>query len=120
MDDERAAVDAASPVSLLAGCCMSDLAALKANYRQLAKAVQPADCGACIKSNAYGLGMPPVAEALWSAGCRTFFVALPAEGLALRVVLPDAVIYVLDGLLPRLAETTTPTASGRRCRASTR
>jgi alanine racemase len=104
MDDERAAVEAALPGELLGGLLHVDLAALKANYRQLAKAVQPADCAACIKSNAYGLGMAPVAEALWSAGCRTFFVALPAEGLALRVVLPDAVIYVLDGLLPRLAE----------------
>jgi alanine racemase len=45
----------------------------------------------------------PVAEALWSAGCRTFFVALPAEGIELRAILPDAVVYVLDGLFPRLA-----------------
>jgi alanine racemase len=104
MDNEGAA-EAAAPDELVGGLLHVDLAALKANYRQLAKAVQPAACGACIKSNAYGLGLRPVAAALWSAGCRTFFVALPAEGLALRAILPTAVIYVLDGLLPRLAAT---------------
>ena len=105
MDNEAAAVEALTPDALVGGLLHIDLAALKANYRQLVKVVQPAACGACIKSNAYGLGMAEVAEALWSAGCRIFFVALPAEGMALRAILPDAVIYVLDGLLPRLAAT---------------
>ena len=43
MDDERAAVDVASPGELVGGLLHVDLAALKANYRQLAKAVQPAE-----------------------------------------------------------------------------
>ena len=103
MDNEAAAVEALTPDALVGGLLHIDLAALKANYRQLAKVVQPATCGACIKSNAYGLGMAEVAEALWSAGCRIFFVAVPAEGMALRAILPEAVVYVLDGLLPRLA-----------------
>ena len=103
MEDQGATAEAATPGELVGGLLHIDLAALKANYRQLARAVQPADCGACIKSNAYGLGVRPVAKALWSAGCRTFFVALPAEGIELRAILPDAVVYVLDGLFPRLA-----------------
>ena len=40
-----------------------------------------------------------MAQALWDAGCRTFFVALPMEGKQVRDTLPEAVIYVLDGLL---------------------
>jgi alanine racemase len=104
MEDPGATARAAAPGELVGGLLHIDLAALRANYRQLAKAVQPAACAACIKSNAYGLGVRPVAEALWSAGCRTFFVALPAEGIELRKILPEAVIYILDGLFPRLAE----------------
>jgi alanine racemase len=104
MEHQGATAKAAAPGELVGGLLHIDLAALRANYRQLAKAVQPAACGACIKSNAYGLGVRPVAEALWSAGCRTFFAALPAEGIELRKILPDAVIYILDGLFPRLAE----------------
>ncbi len=37
--------------------------------------------------------------ALAAAGCTTFFVALPDEGIRLRAAVPDAVIYVLDGLI---------------------
>ena len=57
-----------------------------------------AECGAAVKGDAYGLGIAPVARALWDAGCRSFFVARPKEGEELRGHLPDAVIYVLDGL----------------------
>jgi alanine racemase len=42
--------------------------------------------------------------ALATAGCRTFFVARPGEGLLLRSITPDAAIYVLDGLLPGAAD----------------
>src|SRR5262245_21258055 len=103
MEDHGATADATTPDELVGGLLHIDLAAVKANYRQLARAVKPAACGACIKSNAYGLGLRPVAQALWSAGCRTFFVAVPAEGIELRAILPEADIYVLDGLFPRLA-----------------
>jgi alanine racemase len=81
-----------------------DLSALAANYAALAAAAAPAACGAAVKANAYGLGMLPVARTLWEAGCRSFFVALPAEGVALRRALPEAEIFVLDGLAPGSAE----------------
>src|SRR5688500_5379745 len=42
--------------------------------------------------------MQAAAKALWAAGCRTFFVALPEEGKRLRGILPQGVIYVLEGL----------------------
>jgi len=75
-----------------------DLAAIVDNYRLLAQKVAPAECAGVVKADAYGLGAAKVAPALWRAGCRTFFVALLDEGLALRRLLPDANIYTLDGL----------------------
>jgi alanine racemase len=53
-----------------------------------------------VKGNAYGLGLEPVTAALWKAGCRTFFVALPQEAFELRTYLPEAAIYCLGGLTP--------------------
>ncbi len=81
-----------------------DLAALADNYLMFAREAAPAECAAAVKGNAYGLGVDPVARTLWGAGCRTFFVALTQEGLALRRLLPEAVIYVLNGLFPGAAE----------------
>ncbi len=74
-----------------------DQGALMANYRALAQAAGSAETAAVVKANGYGLGLEPVATALARAGCRTFFVALPEEGTALRRLLPDANIYVLCG-----------------------
>jgi alanine racemase len=89
----------------LAGAVLSiDLAALRTNYKTLAKKAGAADCGAAVKGNAYGLGIGPVSKALWAAGCRQYFVARPKEGEELRALLPQAVIYVLDGLFPGQAE----------------
>ncbi len=75
-----------------------DLGALQANYKTLSAQAPKAETGAAIKADAYGLGLAPCAEALWDAGCRSYFVARPLEGEELRAILPDALIYVLDGL----------------------
>jgi alanine racemase len=89
----------------LAGAVLTiDLVALQDNWRLLAKRAARAECGAAVKGNAYGLGIGPVAGALWDAGCRSFFVARPKEGEELRQHLPEAVIYVLDGLFAGQAE----------------
>lgn len=96
---------AASVPPDLAGAVLTvDLAALQHNWRSLAAAASPAQCGVAIKGDAYGLGMAPVGRALWAAGCRHFFVARPMEGAELRALLPEAEIYVLDGLFPGQAE----------------
>ena len=53
-----------------------------------------------VKADAYGLGAGPVAQALYDAGCRSFFVATAEEGAALRATLPldgRSLIYVLHG-----------------------
>jgi alanine racemase len=78
-----------------------DLAAIRANYRLLRARAAPAICSAVLKSDAYGLGAPAVAKALYGEGCRHFFVAHLDEGIALRPLLaPDAEIFVLHGPLP--------------------
>ena len=82
-----------------------DLDALIANYERLRDLAAPAECAAVVKADAYGLGVAEVAPALWRAGCKTFFVATLAEAEELRQLLPEAVIYVFNGLLPGTAET---------------
>jgi alanine racemase len=85
----------------LAGAILTvDLDALAQNYALLARRVGRAECAGVVKGNGYGLGIERVATTLWQSGCRTFFVARPFEGQALREILPRAVIYILDGLYP--------------------
>lgn len=76
-----------------------DLSSLVANYRRLAELSAPAECAAVVKADAYGLGMGACAPALALAGCKTFFVATLVEAKDLRALLPEATIYVFDGLL---------------------
>ncbi len=82
-----------------------DLDALVANWWQIADLVRPAACAGVVKADGYGLGAAAVARALAGAGCKTFFVAHPQEGIALREALPAAVIYVLHGALPGAEDT---------------
>ncbi|MBT7635867.1 MAG: alanine racemase [Rhodospirillaceae bacterium] len=78
-----------------------DLAALAANYEILKQRAAPAECAAVVKADAYGLGADRVAPVLAAAGCKTFFVAHMAEGIALRQTLGGhAAIYILNGILP--------------------
>ena len=52
-----------------------------------------------MKANAYGLGADRVAPALRRAGCRRFFTANPDGALAVKALLPEADVFVLNGLL---------------------
>lgn len=90
-------IDQDTPAS---GRLTIDLNALVGNWQAVGASATPAETAAVVKANAYGLGIEPVGRALWAAGCRTFFVAVPAEGAKLRDTLPEADIYVLAGLLP--------------------
>lgn len=83
---------------LAGGRLTIDLDALARNVRLLRRQVEPARVAGVVKADAYGLGVTHVAPVLWREGCRTFFVALPEEGIALRALLPEADIYVLNGL----------------------
>lgn len=76
-----------------------DIGALQRNYRLIAKRVEPAECAAVVKADAYGVGIEPVSRALAAAGCRTFFVATLDEAIALRSLQPTSAIYYLNGLM---------------------
>ena len=88
-------------MATMAGSAITiDLSALADNYRLLNDRSGDAVCAACVKADAYGIGMGRAAPTLAAAGCKVFFVALPDEALALRELLPDAEIYVLNGVWP--------------------
>ena len=85
----------------LAGAILTiDLDALVDNYLDLRARAGGAVTGGVVKADAYGLGMAEVAPALADAGCEVFFVAHVSEGVALRALLPNAEIHILNGLLP--------------------
>ncbi len=88
-----------------------DLDALTRNYRALCSRFTGRHVGACVKADAYGAGIEKVVPALAAAGCRTYFVALPREGVKAREALrasgiadTDAQVHVLDGVFPRVIE----------------
>ncbi|TVR84833.1 MAG: alanine racemase [Rhodospirillales bacterium] len=88
---------AAAGVSLLT----IDLGAVARNWQQLRDHATPAACGAAVKADAYGTGADRVVPALAAAGCRAFFVATLAEGIAVSETLgarwPEADVFVLNG-----------------------
>lgn len=95
----------ARPERLAGGILTVDLSALKDNYRRLVRQGGGTPVAAVVKADAYGLGAERAAPALWEAGARVFFTALPDEALALRPLLPaEAAIYVLGGLFGAGAE----------------
>ncbi|WP_149538510.1 alanine racemase [Siccirubricoccus phaeus] len=105
-----------------------DLGAIAANWAMLRDRAAPGLVAAAVKADGYGLGAAPVGRALLAAGCRHFFVADLAEGMALRAVLgPGPMIAVLSGFAPGgdedaalvpvlngLADLTAHAAAGRR------
>lgn len=76
-----------------------DLDAIVANWRALDGLTGPGcETAAVVKADGYGCGAAEVGRALVRAGVRTFFVAVAAEGEALRAVVgPAPAIYVLGG-----------------------
>src|SRR3954469_24285975 len=78
-----------------------DLGALAGNWQRLAaRGGEATATAAVVKADGYGVGLEPAAEVLAEAGCHTFFVALPDEGVRLRRTVRDAAIYVLNGIVP--------------------
>jgi alanine racemase len=77
-----------------------NLAALRDNFNFLQSRTRTAQTAAVVKANGYGLGIVPVGQTLYAAGCRTFFTAHFSEALALRAAVKDCVIAVLHGLHP--------------------
>jgi alanine racemase len=75
-----------------------DLQALADNWRFMCRQSGKARTGAVVKADGYGIGIEDAGQALYNAGARDFFVALPSEGETLRIYAPDARIFVLSGL----------------------
>ena len=70
-----------------------------ANYKTLQKIAPHAEAAAVVKDDAYGLGAQQVAQRLYNdGGCQSFFVAHGIEGERIRSVVPDAKIFVLQGI----------------------
>ena len=65
------------------GVLTIDLGALVENYQQLSARNAPERTAAVVKADAYGLGVAEVAPALYTAGCRDFFVAHFVEAIRL-------------------------------------
>lgn len=67
-----------------------DLNAIVQNWRALdAMSGAGVETGACVKADAYGLGIAKVAPALAAAGVKTFYVAVAEEGAAVRQAVGD-------------------------------
>ncbi len=84
-----------------------DLDALAHNLEVLRAQAPGAEVAAVVKADGYGLGAAQIGRRLWAQGVRSFFVARLEEGERLRAALGperDAVIHVLDGLLPGSGE----------------
>ena len=77
-----------------------DLGAVVANWRTLRARHLSGPVAGVVKADAYGLGARAVAPALYAGGCRHFFTALLDEALAIRDLLPDAMLGVLNGPFP--------------------
>lgn len=69
------------------------------NYKQLQRLANKSVAAAVVKDDAYGLNAETVAKILYEkAQCRNFFVAHAVEGEKIKKFVPDASIYVLQGI----------------------
>ncbi|MEM8813593.1 MAG: alanine racemase [Pseudomonadota bacterium] len=91
---------ASEPSPAAGGILTIDLGALVANWKALASRAASAECAAAVKGDGYGIGLEQAVKSLSEAGCRTFFVALPDEGVRARAVTESARIFVLGGFMP--------------------
>jgi alanine racemase len=76
-----------------------DLDAVAQNWRFLA-GMHGGATAAVLKADAYGTGAALVAPKLFAAGCRHFLTAHLSEAVAIRHLVPGAMLAVLHGILP--------------------
>lgn len=87
------------------GVLKVNLSALRRNWRVMRERFSGQDCGAVVKANAYGLGVAPVVQSLFSEGCRQFFVATFDEAIQIKRLIPESVdIFVLQGVCPGMEQ----------------
>ena len=82
------------------GVLTIDLSAIQSNWLRVAGMLQQGtECAAVVKADAYSVGALEVAKALYTVGCRNFYLATLHEAKDIRGILPeDAVLYVLGGV----------------------
>lgn len=97
------AADISEKMHLAGGRLTVDLTALADNWSSLDRRTGQAVTAAVVKGNGYGTGLEQATQALANAGCSTFFVALPDEGIRVRAIAPKTTIYVLNGLFEEAA-----------------
>lgn len=88
----------------LGGRLTVDLAALARNWRALDKVSNGSLTGAVVKADAYGTGIIAAASTFYNAGARFFFTATLDEAVAVRTTVPQAHVFVLNGVFPGAAE----------------
>jgi alanine racemase len=93
----------AAITSGLSGQLTIDLGALARNWRALDIISPGALTAAVVKADAYGIGIVEAVRALASAGTQFFFTATVDEALSVRATLPEAHVFVLNGLYPGAA-----------------
>lgn len=87
------------------GVLKINLSALRRNWRVMRDRFSGQACGAVVKANAYGLGVAPVVQSLFSEGCRQFFVATFDEAIQVKRLIPESVdIFVLQGVCPGMEQ----------------
>lgn len=95
-----------SPLSC--GRITVDLTAYADNWRFLRDQVSgngaQTKCAAMVKADGYGISIEKAVPTLVAAGCQTFFVATPDEGIAVKTANNDVTVYILNGLLPGCTE----------------
>ena len=75
-----------------------DLEAIAANWLSLKTLCAPAECGAVVKADSYGLGCLRISSLLSALGCRWFFVAQLEEAIELKQALPSIHVICLGGI----------------------
>lgn len=75
-----------------------DLKALQDNYLFMKQSSSKSKAAVVLKANAYGLGLCPIAIALFNVGVEDYFVTTIEEGMMLRKALGTVRIYILNGV----------------------
>ena len=100
MDSERDLRPANNPPAGRPTVAEIDLAALSANYREIARLAGRAELMAIVKADAYGHGAIAAARALAAQRCGHFGVATVEEARELRQASIRERIYVMGGFFP--------------------
>src|SRR5436309_15663135 len=90
---------AAADPTEASGILTIDLGAVAANWKTLASMTVPVECAAVGKGDGYGCGLEPLTRTLARACCITLLVADFGERRRVLAIVPDAALYVRNGVM---------------------